>query len=943
VTGPRTPDVAVVLIGFNDAERLPTAVASVMDQTLSNLELIIVDDASTDGMGQLAQDLASTSSKISYVRLTTNSGGCSTPRNVGLDHVRAPHVMFLDSDDVLDRHACKNLLLASERTGADFVSGRCLRVDMDTGRERSWMKALYDEPRVWNGVRENPELINDTLCTNKLYRMAFLNDHGIRFPVGLHYEDLAFTAEAYCSATRIAVIPEVVYRWQIYHSYPQASIHRQRENIGNFRDRLSIHRIVDEFLRREGIEDMKAFTDARFLRTELRMYLSELADRDPTYQQEWMRLAGDYLRDMDETRILGQARAVRLATYLIRRGNLALSIEAAKLWAYGKVTVPLVQRGKRVYYSDAYTDDPNGRKALDVTWLHAHDARFDGVPLYATVAELHQKGSTIRLRGAILNQLGRIPHADGLVASLKLRRTRMKPRQAVDVPVRIGELDGDWLSWEVEIDVSSLPRGRRERANWFVTLRLAWSGQVNTVSVTVLRDALPSDHPSPSVNGSRDVLSAEVSDRGNLVLADNRPASARPIGVRIQRGIHRSGPARATSEYLTGRALKTLVYRLLLRRLPIRPRTVVFESHLGKQYSDNPRYIYEAMVAEQLPYRCVWSYRNDPAKFPDRAIRVRRDSWRYYYEVARAGYIVDNQGLPAVVVRRPGQRYVQTWHGSPFKQMGFDEPRLARAPDKTQRALSEAVNRWDDFVVMSSWSDKVFRDAFRLKTNSLRTGYPRNDRLFQAGDETLRSQLRQQLGLPSDRKILLYAPTFRRYPRPLTIGNPRNTPHLDLAAFEEALGDQWFVVVRAHYLDRVTVRRRYLNVARNMSSYDDVTDLLLVSDALLTDYSSVMFDYSLTGRPMAFYTSDYELYKFTRGSYFELMDESPGPNLNDTNEILAWLSDLESTHERYHERYQAFRERYCEFEDGKAAEKIIREVFANGPSSSRARPGKRTR
>jgi CDP-glycerol glycerophosphotransferase len=112
-----------------------------------------------------------------------------------------------------------------------------------------------------------------------------------------------------------------------------------------------------------------------------------------------------------------------------------------------------------------------------------------------------------------------------------------------------------------------------------------------------------------------------------------------------------------------------------------------------------------------------------------------------------------------------------------------------------------------------------------------------------------------------------------------------------------------------------------------MSTYDDVTDLLLVADALLTDYSSVMFDFALTGRPMAFFTSDYELYKFTRGSYFDLPEESPGPNVNDTNEILAWLRDIEATHESYQERYRAFRERYCEFEDGHAAEKIIRQIF----------------
>jgi CDP-glycerol glycerophosphotransferase len=924
VTSPVTPDVAVVLIGYNDAERLPTAVASVLDQTLSNLELIIVDDASTDTMGEVAQQLAAQSPKISYVRLDTNSGGCSRPRNVGIEHVTAPHVMFLDSDDVLERHACKNLLLAVERTGADFASGRCVRVDMDSNVERPWLRRLYDEGHVWEGIRENPDLMSDTLCTNKLYRISFLNEHGIRFPEGLHYEDLAFTAEAYCSAKRIAIIPELVYRWQIYTSHTQVSIHRQRDNIRNFRDRLAIHRLIDDFLQREGLDEMKAMTDNRFLRVELRMYAADLADRAPAYQERWIRLTNDYLRGIDEDRILNQGRTVRLTTYLIRHGDLALSIEAAKLWAYRKVTVPLVERDGRVYFSDRYLDDPHGRQALDVTWLHAHDASFGELPLYATVAEVHPSGSTITLRGSILNQLGRVPYDDGLTATLRMRRSQMRPGQAIHVPVTISGPDGDWLHWEATVDVSALPRGRHPRPSWFANLRLMWKDHVNAVSISVVAGALPDQTGADAL---RSLLTPRLSDRRHLVFTDNRPAPPRPLRERVWRRIRRTPAVQVAMERLTGRQLKTVMYRLVLRRLPIRSRTVFFESHLGKQYGDNPRYLYEAMVDKALPYRYVWSYRKDPTRFPDQAVRVLRDSWRYYYEIARAGYIVDNQGLPSVVVRRRGQRYVQTWHGSPFKHMGFDEPKLAQAPKKVRDRLQVAVNRWDDFVVTSTWSEQVFRDAFRLKANTLRTGYPRNDRLVRGEDEARLTALRQKLDLPTDRKILLYAPTFRRYPKAFTIGNPKNTPRLELGAFDEAIGDEWFVVVRVHYLDRITVRRRYLNVARNMSSYDDVTDLMLVADALLTDYSSVMFDFALTGKPMAFYTSDYELYRNTRGSYFELADESPGPTVNDTSEIVEWLSSLEATQASYHERYQAFRARYGEFEDGNAAESIINQVF----------------
>lgn len=931
MSSPATPDLTVIVIGYNDADRLPTAVASVLDQTLSNLDVLIVDDASTDGMGDVADRLASESAKVRSIRLPENSGGCSRPRNVGLEQVRAPYVMFLDSDDVLERHACKNLLLAIERSGADFAAGRCVQVDADTGAEHPWIPSLYDARAVWAGIRDNPDLINDTLCTNKLYRMSFLDKHQIRFPEGLHYEDLAFSAEAYCSAERIAIIPEVVYRWQIFASAPQASIHRRRDDIKNFQDRLSIHRIINAFLEREGLDDLRGLTDDRFLRLELKLYLRELAERDAAYQDAWIKLAGDYLREMDIGQILSQRRACRLATYLVRQGDIPLAIAACNLWRNGRVTVPLVHRGDTVYFTDAYLDDPAGREALDVTWLHAHDAPFSELPFAIDLTGLTARLGSVRLRGRVLNQLGRIP-TDGTVSlALRLRHEFMWPGLGIDFPARAVALDPDGLTWEGEVDVRDLPRGRRPQLGWTVSLRMTWRDEVNAQSVGALSAALPVNRRIPAgAKRSLGSMTAEVTSRGTLVLMDDRPVTPQPITTRLSRRFNRLRAVRAVSRRLTGRPLKTLAYRHVLRRLPLRPNTVLFESHLGKQYSDNPKYLYETMVSMGLPYRAVWAYQKDPSRSPDNAVKVQRDSWRYYYEMARAGFLVDNQNLPAVMERRAGQRYVQTWHGTPFKHMGFDEPRFVRATPQVRRALQQGVDRWDDFVVTSSWSEQVFREAFRLRSNMLRTGYPRNDPLHTADDPKVRREMLRKLGLPENRRILLYAPTFRSYPKALTAGNPANSPRIDLNAFDEQLGEEWFVVVRAHYLTRITVPRRFAHVGRNMSRYDDVTDLLTVADAVVTDYSSIMFDYAITGRPMAFYTSDYELYRMMRGSYFDLPDEAPGPTVLNTADIVAWLQDLDAVHESYQERYQAFRDRYCEYEDGSAAAKIIREVFLGG-------------
>src|SRR5882757_2740620 len=155
----RTPDISVVVIVYNDAERLPTAVRSVLAQTLRNVEVVIADDCSTDGSYEVATSLAAAGPRrVRAIRLPHNSGGCGEPRNQGIAVARGRYVMFLDSDDVLDRHACRNMLEAAERTGADLVSGKCVRVHVDNrnGKRVDWYPWLYRGTRTLEGSEGLP-------------------------------------------------------------------------------------------------------------------------------------------------------------------------------------------------------------------------------------------------------------------------------------------------------------------------------------------------------------------------------------------------------------------------------------------------------------------------------------------------------------------------------------------------------------------------------------------------------------------------------------------------------------------------------------------------------------------------------------------------------------------------------------------------------------------
>lgn len=171
------PDVSVIVIVYNDADRLPTAVQSVLDQTHKSVEVLIVDDCSKDRSYEIAQELqAANPGRVRAFQLPQNSGGCGAPRNHGISEALGTYVIFLDSDDVLEENACRNMVAAAERTGADLVSGMCVRVYVDSrhGKTVDWYPWIYSTSRTLESITEMPDLlVFDTLSTNKCYRREF--------------------------------------------------------------------------------------------------------------------------------------------------------------------------------------------------------------------------------------------------------------------------------------------------------------------------------------------------------------------------------------------------------------------------------------------------------------------------------------------------------------------------------------------------------------------------------------------------------------------------------------------------------------------------------------------------------------------------------------------------------------------------------------------------
>lgn len=345
------------------------------------------------------------------------------------------------------------------------------------------------------------------------------------------------------------------------------------------------------------------------------------------------------------------------------------------------------------------------------------------------------------------------------------------------------------------------------------------------------------------------------------------------------------------------------------------PGTVLFESWQGA-YSDNPRAISERLARLRPDLRRVWSA---DAPVPQ-AVTHAPGGAGYLRALGAAGWVVSNVSMPAYWRKPRGTIYVQTWHGTPLKRIAFDIERPGFPGHRRHlERFGRDVQRWDYLVSPNAFSTEVFRRAFRYEGEVLETGYPRNDVLSSDAAEPTRVAVRAALGVPEGAPAVLYAPTWR------------DDRTFDAALDFAALPPEHVVLVRAHTLVAGTVDLPASARVLDVSGHPDIRELYLAADVLVTDYSSAMFDFAVTGKPMLFYTYDLAEYRDrTRGFYFDFEREAPGPLLSTTAEVAGALEALDAVAREHAGAYAAFRERFCALEDGRASDRVIEAVF--GPA-----------
>ncbi|MFH8792156.1 CDP-glycerol glycerophosphotransferase family protein [Streptomyces sp. NPDC017941] len=385
------------------------------------------------------------------------------------------------------------------------------------------------------------------------------------------------------------------------------------------------------------------------------------------------------------------------------------------------------------------------------------------------------------------------------------------------------------------------------------------------------------------------------------------------------------------SRRTVGRKVRDLQYHHDLKR-PVDPDLAVFSAYWDRGVACNPAAV-AAKLAELAPHiHQVWivTAGNVPL-LPPGTDHVVPGTRRYWRVLATAKYLVNNANFPNAVVKRPDAVHLQTHHGTPLKRMGLDQlDHPAAAKGLNFHDLLARVDRWDYSVSSNSHSTQMWQRAYPSRYVELDYGYPRNDVYYTATAADVRA-VRERLGIAPGRRALLYAPTHRDY-------EATWTPRLDLAALADRLGEDTVLLVRGHYFyggaaSPLTSLRRSGRLV-DVSTYDPVEDLALAADALITDYSSIMFDYANLDRPVVIYADDWETYAKTRGVYFDLPAQAPGPVARTQEELTRILTSDAWRDGAAAEARAVFRRRFCEFDDGRAAERVVRRVFLGEPEES---------
>lgn len=376
----------------------------------------------------------------------------------------------------------------------------------------------------------------------------------------------------------------------------------------------------------------------------------------------------------------------------------------------------------------------------------------------------------------------------------------------------------------------------------------------------------------------------------------------------------------------------------LVSKLPVNSHVIFYESFLGRSFSDNPKYIYQYIQAHYPnKFLNVWSVdakkfdkiKNELKSRPN-TIVVKRWGFKYMLYLATAKYFVDNMRQPKWFIKRPGMRFIETWHGTPLKKLVFDVDYLGDEYSSLYKKIFYHQSRqWDHLLTDNTFSYQVFKHSFKYpQSKMLKSGYPRNDILTRPDRNQLAEKIKLKLGIPLDKRVILYAPTWRDNDD-ITSGHYKFKLTLNIALLKKYLSSKYVLILRTHYfVTQHLDTSSFGSFVYNESNYDDISELYLISDILITDYSSVFFDYAILRRPILYYVYDYDQYaKYLHGFYLDMKKDLPGPLIKTSKGVVHAIQNINEIKKRYKNRYNRFNRHFNAWDDGHASQRVVKALL----------------
>lgn len=384
------------------------------------------------------------------------------------------------------------------------------------------------------------------------------------------------------------------------------------------------------------------------------------------------------------------------------------------------------------------------------------------------------------------------------------------------------------------------------------------------------------------------------------------------------------------------RLIKVL-YKITYKYIPINNKIILFVSYHGKGYLCNPKYLHKYMTKDEKykDFKYIWAVKNKKnIAIPDAKI-VRYNGLAYFYYLARSKYWIINCKMPKYILKKENQIYIQTWHGTPLKRLAHDIDigkdktfyRTKVTKEEMTKSYDTDVKRYNYFISPNKFSTEKFITAFRVDKNRIiETGYPRNDYLSNITENEILN-LKIKYNIPLEKKVILYAPTWR--------DNSFNNKgyifnlEVDFYYWKKELGEEFVVLFKPHYL----IINKYYNddlkgFLYSVDEDEDINELYVISDILITDYSSVFFDYAILKRPIYFYMYDLKEYEDNlRGFYLDINKDLPGEVITNETKLLKLIKDNKSYYKDNENKIDRFNERYNNLQDGKCSEKVLKYIF----------------